>query len=234
MSISTLEQSRRLMQGTLLGGLLLVIGGVGYSLIRYPALLTIPESGFYLIPLVILLGSYGWAAFRGTQASTDSARLALQFGWRWGILVGALWMIELWAGNLADPSGNSVVRLIYHGSILAVPLITVWASASASRLTGKILTGVRVGLWSGLISALITFATFMVIAYFLWNVPPNAHEMSDFARSGISDFAVYRTADNMAAMINHLWIGPFVGLIAGTVGGVLGSGITASEGSRAQ
>lgn len=222
----------------LLVGIVGVIGYVGYGVIRYPAMLTMypSESVLYLVIVGCLLVGYGWMALHRTHTQSASETSALRQGIWWGLAVGILWIIEIWAGNLANPqsaSAESLIHLIYGGCILAVPVVTLFAAARASRQTRKFSTGVWVGLWSGIVSALIVFATFVFIGFAFPNLP-DPQTVSQFTRRGFTDYGAFSFSDSLATIINHLWIGPVLGLIFGAAGGVMGQGFMSRTASLHQ
>src|SRR5262245_46881302 len=118
----------------LLGGVLFMTALVVYGLIRYPSAFTISpvESVIYLALFVGSAVGYSWFALRHTQGASG---LALYWGGWLGLALGLCWLIELWAGDLADPSTSAVAMVAYRVSTLAVPVLTVVAAAVVSRQT---------------------------------------------------------------------------------------------------
>ena len=108
------------------------------------------------------------------------------------------------------------------GATLAVPVLTVIVSLLASRQTGLRQTGIWVGVWSGLISGLITYTGLMLIGYSgrLANDPQTIQQA---AKNGVSDITAFSVADSLVAAINHLWIGPLLGLVCGVIGSLIGT-----------
>lgn len=215
---SAAAQHKQWSQRGMFAGILVCVLLTLYALLRYPELFTtqpLAETLLFLAVLIGLLGAYGWAALR--PAASPWARWQ---GALWGLVIGGLWMAELWAGNVADPSLGAMVLVIYRGSILAVPVVTVIASAQAAHQTRQWETGVTIGLWSGFISALITFASLMLITFVFQNAPQNPIPVTQNVSSQV---IAAHVADALGAVINHLWIGPAIGLICGAVGGMVGA-----------
>ena len=51
-------------------------------------------------------------------------------------------------------------------------------------------------------------------------------DVAEFRQSGLPDLATYMAGENIAAATNHLWIAPVVGILFGSVGGLLGSAVS--------
>ncbi len=207
-----------------LGGVIWVIALIVYGVIRYPSAFALSpvESVVYLALFVGLIGGYSWLALRRTQATSPTIDIALRWGGWLGLALGLCWLVELWAGNLADPSAGTTGLLVYRTSILAVPVLTIITALSASRHTGLRQTGIWVGIWSGIISALITFSGLFFIAY-SGTLLHDPQTIQQSLSNGVTDIAAYGVADSLVAAINHLWIGPLLGVVFGTLGGWMGA-----------
>jgi hypothetical protein len=99
----------------------------------------------------------------------------------------------------------------------------------AAYRTGRISVALRVGVWSGLLSGAIVFMALMsVVTLFhgaLMKDPSNIHEFARTAHRApteaeLSDF-LYR--DALGGALNHLLIGPLLGLTIGGIGGLFGT-----------
>jgi hypothetical protein len=87
---------RGLILGTVLSALL-----AGYGLLVYPANLNDGLASLtYGLLLGLLLAGYGAISLRMTQTRTAISAVALRHGAIWGLLFGALWLVEVLAGNL--------------------------------------------------------------------------------------------------------------------------------------
>ena len=213
----------RVIRYGILGGVSLAIALVIYAIVEYPSALTLSpvESIVFLALCVGLLSGYSWLAWRRTQPASHISAVALSWGGWLGLALGLCWLIELWAGNLANPSTNAMVLLAYRGSTIAVPLLTIMTAFYASRHTGSQQTGIWVGIWSSMISALITFAGLMGIAY-LGGLTHDPQTIQQALSNGTTNIMAYSVADSLAGAINHLWIGPLLGILFGAIGGFMG------------
>jgi hypothetical protein len=97
--------------------------------------------------------------------------------------------------------------------------LTVLAGLVGAYRIGGIQTGLSVGILSGVINGAITLVTIMAVTVLfrraLLAAPSSISEFGGSARRMYSE--------SLVAGINHLWIGPFLGLTLGGVGAVVGN-----------
>jgi hypothetical protein len=158
-------------------------------------------------------------------------RLSIIFG----LLIGGMWMGEILLGNLGGTSvfGNlrdvhpRVYALAGWFAVGAVAITGIGGAVTAYR-TGRISAALRVGVWSGLLSGAIVFVTLMImIMLFHEALMKDSSNIHEFARTAhrvpteaeLSNF-LYR--DALGGALNHLWIGPLLGLTVGAVGAIFG------------
>src|SRR5689334_4456209 len=99
------ERTPSIPQLGLLIGVVFCLGIGGYSLLRYPSILTPLSMGvIYLALFMATLAGYVIIALRWLHPSTPEAIYAMRQGSRWGLVICGLWLIEVIAGNLASPS----------------------------------------------------------------------------------------------------------------------------------
>ncbi len=223
MPTETWYPSRAVRYGVL-GGVLWVIALILYGLVRYPSAFTLSPvaSIVYLALCAVLLAGYSWLAMQRTQGTTSTLGFTLRWGGGLGLLLGLCWLIELWAGNIADPSANAIVLLAYRGSILAVPLLIILTTFAAVRHTHLRETGIWVGIWSGIISGVIAFSGLMIIAY-QGTFIHDPETIRQALNSGATDIMAYSVADSLVGAINHLWIGSLLGILFGAFGSFIGN-----------
>jgi len=152
-----------------------------------------------------------------------------------GLLIGVMWMGEILLGNLGGTSVFGNLRDV-HPRVYAMAAWFAWGAvvvtgiggAVAAYRTGRIAVALRVGVWSGLLSGAIVFLTLMsMVVLFheaLMKDPSNIHEFALTAHRmptepELSNF-LYR--DALGGALNHLWIGPLLGLTVGGVGAIFG------------
>jgi hypothetical protein len=83
-----------------------------------------------------------------------------------------------------------------------------------------------VGLWSGIVSGLLTFLSLMTITYvFLQTMLQDPQNMIQFQGSGARDLATFVIGDSLAGATGHLVIGLVLGPGLGGIGGLIGKGL---------
>jgi hypothetical protein len=88
MSSSLPGQAHTGLRVGLLAGITLCLLIVGYSFLRYPAMLTpLSSSLIFLMLFVAALVGYTILAFRWTHPTTSATTLALRLGARWGLVI---------------------------------------------------------------------------------------------------------------------------------------------------
>jgi hypothetical protein len=152
-----------------------------------------------------------------------------------GLLIGRMWMGEILLGNLGGTSVFGNLRDVHPRiyamagwfALGAVAFAAMGGLVAAYR-TGCIAVALRVGVWSGLLSGAIVFVTLMsVVILFhdaLMKDPSNIHEFLRAAHRApteaeLSDFLYW---DALGGALNHLWIGPLLGLTVGGIGALFG------------
>ena len=154
-------------------------------------------------------------------------RLSIIFG----LLIGAMWMGEVLLGNLAGTSvlGNrriSSARLRSPPRLHARVGVTAMGGFVAAYRTSSIGVALRVGLWSGLLSGAITLLTIVsVVIVFhdaLMKDPANIREFAHSAHRVPSEaeLSQFIIRDGLAGGVNHVWIGPLLGITVGGIGAV--------------
>jgi len=155
--------------------------------------------------------------------------------WAFGLLIGAAWLSEVVLGNLAGTSvfGNlsgarpSIYGLASLFALCAVGLTAIGGLVAAYR-TGSVAAALRVGIWSGVISGVITLASLVSVTVLFHDAmmkdPSNIHE---FARSAHripteNELSGFLYSDAIAGGVNHIWIGPLLGLTVGGLGAFIG------------
>jgi hypothetical protein len=209
------------MRAGLLAGTGLAAALVIAVLVRYPGMLRADAAVFvFLAVLVAGLATAVLAALAGTRIRHPAWRGAMRDGCRWGLLFGALWVVEMTIANLGYPLGGWTVAP-YFASTWAVWLLTVFAGAVAVLRYRQLWAGTLVGAWSGLVSGLIGLATMQVLALtampILRRDPAN---LTEFRTAG--DLSTAIAGDFLGAGINHLVL---VGLAGGTLLATIGAAV---------
>jgi hypothetical protein len=153
-----------------------------------------------------------------------------------GLLIGGMWMGEILLGNLGGTSVFGNVRDVHPRFYamagwfaLGALGVTGIGGLVAGYQTGRISAALRVGVWSGLLSGGIVFVngiTTMVILFHgaLMKDPSNIHEFARTAHRAPTEAELSRFLywDTLGGALNHVWIGPLLGLTIGGIGAVVG------------
>lgn len=146
-----------------------------------------------------------------------------------------MWVGEMLLGNLGATSVLGDLRNVHPRvyamagwfALGAVGVTGVGGFVAAYR-TGRISAALRVGIWSGLLSGGIVFVTgmSMVILFHgaLMKDPSYVHEFAQTTHrqpteAELSNFFFW---DMLGGALNHLWIGPLLGLTVGGLGAIIG------------
>jgi hypothetical protein len=183
-------------------------------------------------------GLAGIASFRKVRVAGESTvsgvtlvvsmvrRLSLLFG----LLIGMMWVGEVLFGNLGDTSVFGSARTLHlHAFQIAQCFVagalafTILSGFYGAHRTGTVKVAIKVAVWSGLISGVMTLVTLVgMTLLFLNALSQSPSDLAEFARSGDQSISRFLILDALGGGLNHLWIGPGLGLVLGSIGGVLG------------
>ena len=192
------------MRALLLAGLAVTLGLVGTDVARHPAVAAERAAPVYWVSLALVVAAFGVASLLATP---KAGPLGVVFG----AVVGALWMVEVWAGNLAPP--GPATEIVYRVSTASVLVATLLGGLLGGRRRGRLADGVSVGAISGMLSGMLVCVVVVAggaLAAQLSVIDPPTD-------------AGY--ADALAAGVNHLWIGVGIGSLCGLAGGAVGAAL---------
>jgi hypothetical protein len=164
---------------------------------------------------------------RVTLVGAMIRRLSLVFG----LVIGMMWMAEILFGNLGDTSILGNLRTFHFHAYRIVGWSFIWGALVFTALsgfytayrTGNAGAAIRVAVWSGLISGAIALVTLVgMTAIFLNALSHSPSDLAEFATSGDQSFSHYIFFEALAGGLNHLWIGPMLGVILGSLGAAAG------------
>lgn len=148
-----------------------------------------------------------------------------------GLATGLLWIIEISFNNFIDPQISTGRARFYVDN-------SFWAATALAILMGSLLTaaktrsiasGIRIGLWSGyisgIISCLMALSLILFGMRFLLRDPINIAEYAARAKgSSPTAMASYFAYETMAGALGHLFVlGVVMGLLLGLIGGLAGA-----------
>jgi hypothetical protein len=148
-----------------------------------------------------------------------------------GALTGFFWLVEISFNNFVDPRISTERARFYvdNGFWAAIALTILAAAIAISASTGRMIAGVRAGLWSGCISGVISCLMGLSLVLFwmrfLLRDPINIRE---FAARGngasAATMASYFAYETLAGSLGHLFVlGAMMGLLLGLTGGLIGA-----------
>jgi len=204
----------------ILGALALCVASIVLSIRQYPGLLSdiSRKSGIVLSCIEFLF--YGYAAARWTRPMIADRALALRLGTRWGIARGALLTVSGYGANLVGGALMPLSMLLFIAAA-AIPFI---GGAHGAIKTNRLLAGVGVGFWSGLISGLIMFFGLIALGYILAFFPgfPGAEIPSKTHAYTALEFQQLNVADVLDGAIVGFFFGGLICPVTGWVGGCAG------------
>ena len=185
--------------------------------------LTTAESG---IGFVILLASGGGVWWAGPRLADAASGPAIRLGYA----LGLLWVVEIGINNFVAPPlpARDIIDNLFWGAIAAAIFFQALIQAYRAR---SFRAGLRAGIWSGWVSGTLAcvMALAMIVLGMPWILrdPLNVSEWA--ARSAAAKapgMAAYFAYETFAGAFLHLTVlGPVMGGLLGSLGGILGKGI---------
>ncbi len=216
-----IRAKRRLVAGAVGSGLVVCVALEVYGRVQYPTELA--WGAGYGTVFVVFLVFGAWLVLRSSQTASAKASAARRYGIVGGVAVGALYVVA------ATPLNGAP-----YAAVLGV-VGAIAAGAMASRASGDYRSGVRAGLWVGLISGVVFFVGLMTLTYTAagwWthdheavaafnNFGPlteHGHQLAQWP--GFAVFLVRR--ESAAALLVGFILAPLLAIAAGTLGGAIG------------
>lgn len=209
----------------MLAGISIYIAAVIIDLVRFPGILTDAGDAWplYVALIAATAGLYIAFACHDTRRMPPVTALVVPMGVRWGLAVGVLWMIEVFAGNATI---TPLLLPFYFGAALAAYLLPAILGGLVAHRTGSVAAAVRTCVWCGLVSGLITACWLLLLTYLLLALGVSQHDaqnIQEFHRSHAPDLTSFIIGDTLLGATNHLWlIGPGLGALVGVVGATIG------------
>lgn len=210
---------------------ILITAGIGFvtftliaGLTAYPSLLAESGAAVYLVWYGVVAIGYLAIAWLASRPRSPAGAFALRGGIVWGGMLSALWLVEIITGNFVT-STSLLVTIVYFGATWTAFLLPLLSGFWGARGTGRVQTGTLVGLWGGLLNGLAACLALSVIGlYFNTTLQHDPQTLHEFARSGTTDIHAFIFGDFLVGGINHLWlVGPLLGSLTGTLGGIIGA-----------
>lgn len=184
----------------------------------YTPLLTQPGGTIYVLEPVVLLVAYAAISWWLTAHPTEKRSIALSVGFTFGMISGALWLINLTIENFTNLSGRI-------GILATAPFLlggfALWGVAAfrAAPPTRSIPHGLLAAVWSAMICVLMTVTFGFLLTY--TSLPLLERGLSadpDFLRSRWHDLHAFAIANSFDAAFSHLLGALIVSVIVGSLG----------------
>jgi hypothetical protein len=212
-------------------GIILNIALVGYGLILCPS--AISGDGLWGVGGVLgVLIAYGLAGWWGTPSTDRRSPHILRSSILFGLLIGAVFVVEMLLEYLILPADNTQMGLIEFGIVFVLLFVAGVRGAQKTELIGL---GVLTALWSALIGSLVWFNVVLIIHYLFSGTPQQAQVLhaegtyADYQRSGMHDFGAFVMQDLLGAGFFHLLLSPVLAVILGALGSFVGKGLVALQ-----
>jgi hypothetical protein len=215
------EHPPTFLRPALVGGAMLGFLFALVTLLRYPASPSQTLLYYIALGLLALCAVVPIVGLRPSATPQHGSlwRLSIVFG----LLIGALWVVEILAANLIAV-GTGINLAVYRAATYAAFLLPLGAGGVGAYRLRRITGGILVGFWSGLMSGLIAFLTLMFIAYvFMATLQHDPQTLREYAHSGERTLSTYIVGDFLFGGCAHLLlIGVLYGTALATVGALIG------------
>ena len=204
---------------------------ISYGLFRYTApmndLWSYMAYGAVVVALVCIGGFVGaW----NTCPRTLPANLAFRRGVSLGLALAAIWIANILFTHLQLTNAEKLTTgsLIVAITFLIVLVFIIGVSSYSAYQTQQVSTGIRIGIWSGLVTGMLTVIIFLMMLYtkmdFLVQLM-NANEIRAFLQSGVRDRTAWFFWEELAGSCGYLVMDVVLGTVLGLVGGLVGKGL---------
>lgn len=218
-SLNERRHSRRRIVG-FLSALALVPAVTVVAILAVPDTLQVPDAWLLLVAVAGLVAVYaatGVALLRRPSAADLP-------GVRIGLLAGALWSIEIFAGGPA-PLSYGWEQAVGGACVAAATLVTLAAGPLARSRGGAPRDGAQAGALAGLVSGIVVFvfATAMTLLT-LHTLGGRSDYRRQSAASGAPTMHAFLVSDILTAGTSHLVINLVLGLIGAGAASVVIAG----------
>ena len=166
--------------------------------------------------LLVLYAVAGWRAPYFTKQA------GLRYGGVFGLTAGMVFLLYFALDNLSNPNA-AFDTLLGNSTTVAEFLLCFIAGLLVTRATRHIVTGLLVGMWTGMIAMLIGGISLGVItALFTDTISHGTLFFQDYLKSGVQSATDFTILDSLKGFCLGLIILPVGGAFLGALGGVLG------------
>lgn len=198
----------RILRYGLITGSLVSLALVAFGLSHYLQVTSAPGAHLAFAAIIIFVTSLpGTVGLAYTRSRRASSNLAIQRGTSLGLVLGIIWFAQIIAarlvlsGNERQSTGLALIAIAGIGTAI----LAIGSAYFSSRRTGRIYTGLQVGLWGGVIAGLAAFIAVLALAYLLVNSRLNEEQvLQAFHLSGEKEPAAWFFWDQLSAAAGYL------------------------------
>ena len=199
--------------------------------VRYPgdASTKTAHFGSMLLALLLILAVTIFVGWRGARVQPPEKAADTNVGLIIGLITGCAWVLEISFNNFVDPSVSTAAAryVVDNGFWALISLAILLASFVRAIQRRQFGAAIRVGVWSGLTSGLISCLMGLLLVTvwmpFLLRDPLNIHEYAvRGSAEHLPDMATYFAYETMSGAVGHLTVlGIGMGWVLGGIGGLL-------------
>jgi hypothetical protein len=166
-----------------------------------------------------------------TLASLTSSP-AFRQGVIFGVVLGLFWI----AYNLINSTMNlegAGASWLNNGQTVSLLVLFGLAGLRTARATGQISNGTLAGFWTWLISSGIAIITLWIFTFvFMESIRHNTYMIEDFRSSGAQSMDIFILEDAVGASTFGIALALVIGVVAATLGGLIGKGLSRPEAAQ--
>lgn len=168
-------------------------------------------------------------AIAGWRTPDFTERAGLRYAGVFGLIAGIVFLLYNAINNLSNP-GGAFNAILGNSTMIIVFSLCFIAGLLVTRATRNIVTGLLVGMWTGIITVLIGGISLGVItALFNDTIIHGTLFFQDYLRSGVQSATDFTILDCLDGFFYGLILLPIGGAFLGVLGGVLGMGLVRQQ-----
>ena len=208
-----------------ISAVVLIVGLIGYGMLRYPHILSEAGVSSILVPVFILL-LYGVVAVWGTHQPGQAHRAALKSGTAFGLLVGITFIISISVENFATMSVQ-ISTISTFGLMLLTFMLFALAGWRAAKDSGQLRVGIFASIWSAMTGVLLALIFGFAINFlFTQRLEQNLQTSAEYFRSGSHDLVTFTFWNTLDSASSHLFEAPIIAAILGISGSLISLGFS--------
>lgn len=210
------------MKRLLLLGLIVIFALLIYGVFRFPSALSSPSG---LVGVTGILAVYGLTIWFWIPSLEIREPQIIQTAMRSGLLIGAIFAVEMILEYILLPKDNTQMGLAEYGSVFLFFFLTgIYVAYRTSRFRDGLFTAIV----SAMIGSVIWLTVVLLIFYLFHGTPQQAQvfraegNFEDFAQSGMTVFDAFIMQDFWGAGFFHSILLPLLAAVLGSAGSLIG------------